>query len=322
MNTEVARLLFRERRCIACAAPFLPPPEEPGRLPGPSSGRFRAVTAALMPPPALIPEDYFCPSCRDALPMPVRGYCPRCGEFAAWPTLPLAPCGACLAKPPPWEACLFYGPFQGLLRQLLLRFKFSGQAVYARALASLLMERLAAEALAFDALVPVPLHYKRLQSRGYNQAQELALAVHFLLRYRRKKGGAPLVDARAEKERGILTGAGDNGHRASSRQPGRHNLAGVEENGRGVLPRLAPQWMTRTVASHPQFGLSREDRVRNTRDIFAVSPEVAGQRILLVDDIYTTGATMTSACTALLRAGAASVSIAVIGRTPRRGRTR
>lgn len=322
MNTEVARLLFRERRCIACAAPFLPPPEEPGRLSDVPSGRFRAVAAALMPPPALRPEGYFCPSCRDALPMPVRGYCPRCGEFAAWPDLPLAPCGACLAKPPPWEACLFYGPFQGLLRQLLLRFKFSGQAVYGRALASLLAERLAAEAPAFDALVPIPLHHKRLQSRGYNQAQELALAVHFFLRHRRKKGGVPPADARAGKERGAFTGAEENGHCASSQQPEQCMLAGAGENGRGALPRLAPQWMTRAVASHPQFGLSREDRVRNTRDIFAVSPEVAGQRILLVDDIYTTGATMESACMALLRAGAASVNIAVVGRTPRRGRTR
>ena len=299
MKATVTRLLFRERRCVACAAPFLPPPVEPVRMPGASALDVLYRGAASFLSPQITPADYFCPDCRSALPMPVRGYCPRCGEFAAWPTLPLAPCGACTKKPPPWDACFFAGPYQGLLRLLLRRFKFSGQVVYARALASLLAERLFLGMPAFDLLVPVPLHRKRLQARGYNQAQELARGLHFILGQRRGVGHLPADNTGAVIAPGLVNTGGAHGHR--------------------VVPRMAPEAMVRTVASHPQFGLSRTERVHNTQGIFAARPEVAGQRILLVDDIYTTGATMASACLALREAGAVSVSIAVIGRTPRRG---
>jgi ComF family protein len=62
---------------------------------------------------------------------------------------------------------------------------------------------------------------------------------------------------------------------------------------------------------------SAADRHTNVRDAFAVKPGVSlkGRAILLIDDVMTTGATLREAARPLLRAGAARVAVAVLGRT-------
>jgi ComF family protein len=69
--------------------------------------------------------------------------------------------------------------------------------------------------------------------------------------------------------------------------------------------------------TRPQVGLSLGERQRNLRGAFAaeVRGPLAGARILLVDDVVTTGATAESAAGALLDAGAARVSVLAVART-------
>lgn len=62
--------------------------------------------------------------------------------------------------------------------------------------------------------------------------------------------------------------------------------------------------------------LSRDDRLRNVRDVFASRAPYAG-RVALVDDVYTTGATATAAASALRKSGAASVEVITFARTVR-----
>ena len=57
-----------------------------------------------------------------------------------------------------------------------------------------------------------------------------------------------------------------------------------------------------------------EARRRNVRDAFAVQREVAGRRLLLVDDVFTTGATANACAAALLQAGAAEVGVLTLAR--------
>ena len=67
--------------------------------------------------------------------------------------------------------------------------------------------------------------------------------------------------------------------------------------------------------TRPQVGLSRADRLTNVSGAFRAQVEhVAGRRILLVDDVYTTGATLAAAGSALLDAGARSVSAYCLAR--------
>lgn len=73
------------------------------------------------------------------------------------------------------------------------------------------------------------------------------------------------------------------------------------------LPVLRPLALTRRVL--PQKSLDYQARLQNVRDAYACRPgtELSGQRLLLVDDIVTTGATISACAMGLLAAGAVSV---------------
>ncbi|MFQ5525519.1 MAG: ComF family protein [Thermoanaerobaculia bacterium] len=120
--------------------------------------------------------------------------------------------------------------------------------------------------LAIDALVPVPLHWRRAWRRGYNQAHEIARGLSRRRRWR------------------------------------------------------IAQMLRRRKATRPQSGLDRGPRRGNLRAAFEVRrgrrEAVRGRRLLLTDDVYTTGATAEAAARALKSAGASWVGVAVAARTP------
>ncbi len=68
--------------------------------------------------------------------------------------------------------------------------------------------------------------------------------------------------------------------------------------------------------TEPQIHLSFDDRIRNVRGAFAVKePErFEGKRLLLVDDVYTTGSTITECAKVLKRAGAKEIYVATVAR--------
>ncbi len=84
---------------------------------------------------------------------------------------------------------------------------------------------------------------------------------------------------------------------------------------------VAPAAVARIRATVQQFGLSPTERDRNVRGAFRVpgseKPAVSGRRVLIVDDVYTTGATAKAVTRALLRAGARAVDVLVFARVVR-----
>jgi predicted amidophosphoribosyltransferase len=78
--------------------------------------------------------------------------------------------------------------------------------------------------------------------------------------------------------------------------------------------------LLRPVDAVQQIELGRAERQRNLRSAFMVDPAqratVQGRRCALVDDVMTTGATAHAAANALRRAGAATVEVWVLARTP------
>jgi len=71
------------------------------------------------------------------------------------------------------------------------------------------------------------------------------------------------------------------------------------------------------VAGSRQAVLSRGARLANVRGAFVARTGCAGRRVVLVDDVYTTGATAAAASAALRRAGAVSVEVVTFARTVR-----
>lgn len=125
-----------------------------------------------------------CPDCAVGLAARLGGYCPRCGALAEDAVAPPGLCLECLGRGRVWDGFAFHGRYEGLLRELVLGFKFHGRLGQGRLLAGFLAEawrRAAArrgegamDAGAPQCLAPVPLHPRRLAWRGFNQSLELA----------------------------------------------------------------------------------------------------------------------------------------------------
>jgi ComF family protein len=91
---------------------------------------------------------------------------------------------------------------------------------------------------------------------------------------------------------------------------------------RAMRPAI-PVWhraVERRHTQQPQHELGRTQRLRHLQKAFGIAGDhgarIPGQRIVLLDDVMTTGATLDALADCLLKAGAASVSALVLCRTP------
>lgn len=164
-----------QTRCVHCLRPFPPVADACG------TSAHDDLAGAVAP---------LCPECR-TLFSPYRGpRCPRCGlptaeahaagQHATLSTpAPGSRCGRCLGDDPPWDSLAYFGLYDGAVRHALLRLKFDGELSLAPLLGACLLE--ASRCLPRpDALLAVPQHPAHLRRRGFNQAHELARALHGL----------------------------------------------------------------------------------------------------------------------------------------------
>ncbi len=103
-------------------------------------------------------------------------------------------------------------------------------------------------------------------------------------------------------------------HESRKRKRGYNQSAKLAE---GLSDSLGSPWSetvaVRNVGNATQTRLSRSDRWKNVRDVFQVAAEgLMGKRILLVDDIITTGATLEACGQRLVDAGCAALSVACL----------
>jgi ComF family protein len=81
--------------------------------------------------------------------------------------------------------------------------------------------------------------------------------------------------------------------------------------------RLDQYSVTRVKDGPPQASLPWDERARNVRGAFACGADLSGMRVVIVDDVMTTGATLEELARTLKRSGAREVAAWVLARTPR-----
>lgn len=210
-----------------------------------------------------------CPDCWRDTHFIAGAACWKCGLPLVGDAADGDLCEGCLGHPPAWDRGAAAILYHGAGRRMVLALKHGDRLDMVGALAGW-MARAGADHLArADVIAPVPLHWRRLLRRRFNQSAELA-------RHLGRMSGKPVV----------------------------------------------PDLMMRHRATPTQEKRTRDERARNLAGAIAVTPKrsaaVAGRAVLVIDDVLTSGATLSGCAEALRAAGAARVDVLVLARVAMR----
>ncbi len=226
------KYFFSEKCCVYCKTPFIP--------------LQSAEKLAL------------CPNCQSQMPTIPAKPCVLCGHSLDVQHLTNI-CLQCIKKPPAWDGLHCYSIYAKLLKDLILRYKFSKDFAMIPLLSTFLLHSFK-KLPPCDVIIPMPRHKKRLASEGFNQILELCRPLEKTLN----------------------------------------------------IP-LCIQSLIRTRYTPPQVSLRVSQRRNNPQKSFSAW-NVLGKKVLLVDDIITTGSTLHHACLALKQAKAQKIYVALIAR--------
>lgn len=194
-------------------------------------------------------RDAVCGECRPMIEYPREPLCLRCGCEITDAEQEL--CADCSSHTRSYVKGFPAMKYQYPLDESIAAFKYHNEREHAVFYANEIVRRhgKALLGLGIDTMIPIPVHKKKLQKRGYNQAEVLAAAL----------------------------------------------------SDRLSIP-VETELLVRAVNTEPQKSLDPEHREQNLKKAFQCTKKsVSYKKVLLVDDIYTTGATI-EACTKCLHA--------------------
>jgi ComF family protein len=245
-------------------------PSRWGRFATPVRRAFGFALDVALPPlcPScreLVGENGLCASCWSKLSLIAPPYCERLGIPFAYDPGPGVLSMQAIADPPAYHRARAAVRYDDIARTLVHALKYGDRLDLAPTMGGW-MARAGRELLVdADALVPVPLHWRRLWARRFNQSALLAKAIS-------QASGVPIAETA----------------------------------------------LKRVKATAQQVGLSQSERAENVQGAFRTPPEgkaeVVGRRLVLIDDVLTSGATADACARALLRGGAKSVDVVVFAR--------
>ncbi|MBR4768868.1 MAG: ComF family protein [Lachnospiraceae bacterium] len=192
---------------------------------------------------ALYPKDIACFCCGREIPHGTGGICDACRTSLR----------SARPYPPPkhLDGCVSAYDYDCPIKYAIQNLKYGRKTYLADILGRLLPYD---ETLCAEWIIPVPLHPRRLRTRGFNQSEMLALALS-------ERTGIPVA--------------------------------------KGLLKR--------TVYTEPQARLSGDERRKNLNGAFSCTETITSSTILLVDDVITTGSTLSACAAELKRHGARRV---------------
>lgn len=211
-----------------------------------------------------IAEGLFCGACARGLSsQKILGpKCNVCGVPFVSASSPDHACGVCQTRKMPFVSSRSALAYNGAVVEAVHGFKYGGKVILGRPLGRLLAESISLP-FAPHAVIPVPLHKKRLRARGFNQSLLLAREVSMRL------------GARVDYT----------------------NLRRIRDTAQ-------------------QVKLKTEERRENVKGAFILERpgDVEGRAVLLIDDVYTTGATIIE-CSKVLKKAGAEVHAVTLART-------
>lgn len=213
-----------------------------------------------------------CPPCWAQLIFIGAPLCDLCGQPLP-PSINAQPplyCGPCVQNPQDNLTIRSAVIYDKLSRQLILRFKHGDHQELAAFLAGRLIQTAPTWFQQPAILVPVPLHWRRLWRRKFNQSALIAQHIYQQL------------------------------------------------NSQNPDLQFIPDLLCRHTPTPPQGHLSRTERQENVAKAFRLNQRhqnfIQQKNIILIDDVYTTGATIQACCDILLKAGAAHVQVLTFAR--------
>ena len=225
---------------------------------------FPASCLACGQPPEQGNDVMFCRGCLSEVKLISEPLCTCCGRPFHKATGGDRLCGLCLTGHYHFDLARALVRYQPPITTIISSFKYHGQTTSLKSFQAIQQQLPGLTQLNQpDLIIPVPLHLKRLQQRGFNQALLLARAFY--------QNQHQLIDFRVLE---------------------RHRY------------------------TEPQTGLSGKVRRKNLKNAFRVKDEeiVKGKRVVLVDDVFTTGTTVNECAKVLKKAGAKEVLVLTMAR--------
>lgn len=198
--------------------------------------------------------EYICPECEASLPVIESGRCRKCGK----PVEDFEKiCPDCQKTEHIYERGIGIYRYEGVMKEAISYMKYRGRREYGETMGVYAARSARTELLTWhpDVIIPVPIHPKKLEERGFNQAEVIAEGVSY-------ESGIP----------------------------------------------LAAKGLIRKDSTAAMKNLTVRERSANLARAFKVGEDLSGYRsALIVDDIYTTGATIDGAATVLSGAGLSQI---------------
>jgi len=247
----------------------------------------RAMLDMALPPlcpacSAAVGSAGLCTACFDKLRLITAPYCQSCGRPLPY-LLPDGHCGRCFIDPPPLRHIRAATQYNAASRNLILPFKHAGRIQMAAPLSQIMVPELHRLVQPDHIIIPIPLHWRRLLMRRFNQSGEMAERLYQQLR-RNHQTSLPYMKT---------------------------DLSDFRVS-------YGPHMLRRKRHTKSLRGQSARMRETILRHAFQVpekyQKDISGRPVLLIDDVMTTGATLYSAARCLQKAGSGPVDALVFAR--------